>query len=442
MACWPRGAPFRWPYFAHRSPPDVTHAGNRVSIGRVRSSPVKRNSQHGGTALQRTLRGKAAVVGIGETEYYKRGQSPEAEFKLAVDAILAACRDAGISPRDVDGFASYSNDRNDPSRLAAALGIRELRYANMQWGGGGGGGSGAVSNASAAVATGVADCVVVFRALAQGQFGRFGQGPRLNTISGEYAHTIPYGLMSPAQMFAMKVKRFMHDHGVEQSALRAIALASYHHAQSNPRAVMYGRPLDEEAYDSSRWIVEPFHLFDCCLENDGAAAMVVVPADRARDSDRAPAYVLSALSGSDHRAGAPVHNAPDYASSTFKMLAPRLYEMAGVGPDDVDVLQSYENFTGGVLMSIVEHGFCTPDGCNEFFVKDNMIAPKGRLPTNTSGGNLAECYMHGLGLIIEAVRQLRGESTNPVADVDVSMVTSGPMVTPVSSCIFGSEATL
>jgi acetyl-CoA acetyltransferase len=357
-------------------------------------------------------------------------------------AIINACADAGIAPQDIDGFSSYSNDRADPSRLAAALGCKELRFANMQWGGGGGGGSGAVANAAAALATGMAECVVVFRGLAQGQFGRFGQGPRRNAIAGEMAHTVPYGLMSPAQMFAMKVQRFMHDHGVEQSALRSISLASYHHAQQNPRAVMHGRPLDEARYDASRWIVEPFHLYDCCLENDGAAAMVLVATERARDFDKSPAFVLSALSGSHFRAGASVHNTPDYATSTFKTLAPRLYDMAGLGPNDVDVLQSYENFTGGVLMGIVEHGFCEPEACNEYFVSDRLQAPDGDLPLNTSGGNLAECYMHGLGLNIEAVRQIRGESTNQVKNAEVSMVISGPMVTPVSSCIFGSESTL
>jgi acetyl-CoA acetyltransferase len=392
--------------------------------------------------MSRTLRGKVAVVGVGETDYYKAGQSPDGEFKLTLMAIINACADAGIAPQDIDGFSSYSNDRADPSRLAAALGCKELRFANMQWGGGGGGGSGAVANAAAALATGMAECVVVFRGLAQGQFGRFGQGPRRNTIAGDMAHTVPYGLMSPAQMFAMKVQRFMHDHGVEQSALRSISLASYHHAQQNPRAVMHGRPLDEAGYDASRWIVEPFHLYDCCLENDGAAAMVLVAAERAGDFDKPPAFVLSALSGSHFRAGASVHNTPDYATSTFKTLAPRLYDMAGLGPEDVDVLQSYENFTGGVLMGIVEHGFCAPDACNEYFVSERLQAPGGELPLNTSGGNLAECYMHGLGLNIEAVRQIRGESTNQVENAEVSMVISGPMVTPVSSCIFGSESTL
>ncbi len=388
------------------------------------------------------VRGQVAVVGVGETEYYKRGQAPDAEFKLALDAIGRACADAGIDPKDVDGFASYSNDRSDPSHLAAALGCKELRFANMQWGGGGGGGSAAIANAAAAIYAGLAENVVVFRALAQGQFGRFGQGPRRNTIAGDMAYTVPYGLMSPAQMFAMKVVRFMYDHGVRQEALRAISLAAYHHAQNNPRAVMHGRPLDETKYDESRWIVEPFHLYDCCLENDGAAAMVLTKAERARDFPNTPCYVLGAVAGSQYRSGASVHNTPDYASSSFKPLAPRLYEMARVKPGDVDVLQSYENFTGGVLMSLVEHGFCEGDECNEFFTKERFIAPSGELPLNTSGGNLAECYMHGLGLNIEGVRQVRGESTNQVEGVDVSMVISGPMVTPVSSCIFGSEAAL
>jgi acetyl-CoA acetyltransferase len=202
---------------------------------------------------------------------------------------------------------------------------------------------------------------------------------------------------------------------------------------------MHGRPLTAEDYENSRWIVEPFHLFDCCLENDGAAALIVTSAERARDLKNPPAYVLGAVQGSDFRQAATAHNAPDYATSNFKPLAPLLYGMAGVGPDDVDVLQSYENFTGGVLMSIVEHGFCAPDEANDFFTPENFSFEGGGLPLNTSGGNLAECYMHGLELIIEAVRQVRGESYCQVPDVNVSMVTSGPMVQPVSACILARE---
>lgn len=389
----------------------------------------------------RSLRGEVAVVGIGESDYFKRGEATDSEFVLTLKAILTACADAGISPKHIDGFASYANDRNEPSRLAAALGCNQLTFANMQWGGGGGGAAAAVANGTAAIATGLADCVVAFRGLAQGQFGRFGQGARIATVAGEGAYTIPYGLMSPAQMFAMKVVRFMHDHGVQQSALRAISLAAYQHAQNNPRAVMYGKPLSAEKYDASRWIVEPFHLYDCCLENDGAAAILLVPAERAKEFAHKPTYVLGVAEGSQHRAGASVHNTPDYASSAFKTLAPRLFDMAKVKPSDVDALQCYENFTGGVLMSIVEHGLCAADDVNEFFTLENFSAKGGKLPLNTSGGNLAECYMHGLGLTIEAIRQIRGTSTNQVSNVDVSMMVAGPMVTPVSSIIFGSEAT-
>jgi acetyl-CoA acetyltransferase len=239
----------------------------------------------------------------------------------------------------------------------------------------------------------------------------------------------------------MRVHRFMHDHGVKQEALRALSLASYHHAQLNPRAVMHGRPLSEEDYDNSRWIVEPFHLFDCCMENDGAAAIVLTTPERARDLKQKPAYMLSASQGSDYRQAATAHNSPDYATSNFKTVAKRLYDMAGIGPKDVDVLQSYENFTGGVLMSLVEHGFFAPEEANDFLTPANLIAPAGRLPLNTSGGNLAECYMHGLELQIEAVRQLRGESPNPVPGAQTALVISGPMVTPVSSMLLGAEAT-
>jgi hypothetical protein len=133
---------------------------------------------------------------------------------------------------------------------------------------------------------------------------------------------------------------------------------------------------------------------------------------------------------------------PDLASSHFQTLAPRLYEMAGVRPAEVDVVQAYENFTGGVLMSLVEHGFFAPDEAMDFLKLENLIAPSGKLPLNTSGGNLAECYMHGLELEIEAVRQLRGASTAQVPGAEVSLTIAGPMVTPVSTVLFGTEAVL
>jgi acetyl-CoA acetyltransferase len=394
------------------------------------------------TADSRTLRGRVAVVGIGESGYYRHGQSPDSEFKLALKAILAACSDAGIDPRQVDGFASFSDDRSDASRLAAALGIDRLRSATMQWGGGGGGCCAAVANGAAAIVSGMADCVVAFRSLAQGEHGRFGQMTDIGTISGERAYLAPYGVLAPPQRFAMRVRRFMHEHRVTQEAMRAIALASYRHAQANPRAVMYGKPLDEAKYDASRWIVEPFRLFDCCMENDGAAAVVLVAAERAKDLPHKSAYILGAAAGSGYRAGAIPHNSPRYATSSFDTVAPDLFRMADVGPADVGVVQSYENFTGAVAMSLAEHGFFAPDEANKFLQLDNLLAPDGRLPLNTSGGNLAECYVHGMELVLEAVRQVRGTSTQQARRSDVALVIGGPMVTPVSNLLLGSEATL
>ncbi len=391
---------------------------------------------------ERTLRGRAAIVGIGETAYYKHGQAPAPEFRLALEAILKACEDAGVNPHEIDGFAGYSNDRADPSRLAAALGCRRLRSTTMQWGGGGGGCAAAVGNAAAAVAAGLADCVVVFRALAQGAHGRFGQAKPAATAGAEMAWMAPYGVQSPAQKYAFKVRRFMHEHGVRQEALRAVALASYHHAQRNPRAVMHGRPLDAAKYDASRWIVEPFHLYDLCLENDGAAAVLVVAAERAQDFKPTPAYLLGVAAGSDFRTFANPVNAPHYASASFTGVAQDLYRMARLGPADIGSVQAYENFTGGVVMALAEHGFFAPAQANDFMQLENLVAPGGRLPLNTSGGNLAECYMHGFELVIEAVRQVRGTSTAQATRHDTSLVIGGPLVSPVSSLIVGSEATL
>jgi acetyl-CoA acetyltransferase len=391
---------------------------------------------------ERSLKGRVAVVGIGETPYYRHGQSPDAEFKLALKAILAACRDAGMDPHEIDAFASYSDDRSDASRLAAALGIPRLRAATMQWGGGGGGCCAAVANGAASITAGLADCVVVFRSLAQGQYGRFGQVSGIDTIAGEKAYLMPYGVLSPPQRFAMRARRFMYEHGVRQEALRAIALASYRHAQANARALMHGKPLDAEKYDASRWIAEPFHLFDCCMENDGAAALILVPAERAKDFAHKPAYVLGAASGSGYRTGAIPHNSPRYGSASFDTVAPDLYRMAGIGPADVGVVQCYENFTCGVVMALAEHGFFEPEEANEFLTLDNLSAPSGRLPLNTSGGNLAECYMHGFELVLEAVRQVRGTSTSQATRGDVALVIGGPMVTPVSNLLLGSEVVL
>jgi acetyl-CoA acetyltransferase len=373
---------------------------------------------------------------VGETTYYKRGQAPVDEFELAIEAIQSAAKDGGLPLRSLDGFASYSNDTSNTVRLANALGFDELRYSNMFWGGGGGGVCGAIGNAAAAIAGGFAEAVVVLRSLKQGdvRFGA-GVGGTAPTISGPLGYVVPHGVATPAQTIALRTMRFMYELGLTQDALASVALASYEHAQHNPRAVMYGRPLTRGDYDESRWIVEPFHLFDCCQENDGAAAVILTSAEVAQDLNRPPVYVMAAAQGSTRGHDLFDHSGEPYAAANFSGVAKRLFAMGGIKPSEVDVAQIYENFTGAAVMSIIEHGLCEPAQAREFFRVENLLWNSGGLPVNTSGGNLAECYMHGLELVVEAARQLRGTSTCQVEGAEVCLVAGGPVTAPVSSLL-------
>ncbi|HEX3833593.1 MAG TPA: hypothetical protein VHW04_16565 [Solirubrobacteraceae bacterium] len=380
------------------------------------------------------------IVGVGESSYYKHGKSPVTEFALTCAAVLAAAKDAGLDPRDLDGFASYAADRNEGVRLAAALGVREMNFSNVVWGGGGGGCAAAVGNAMAAVSAGLARYVVVYRGLAQGQFERYGVTGDTGARALRWVNWRPYGMAAPVHSVALKFRRFMHLHGTSQDALAAISLTSYDHAQRNPRAMMYGRPLTREQYDASRWIAEPFHLYDCCQENDGAAAVIVTTAERARDLSATPAYIAAAAQGNQPRPLGADGEDRYFASSNLRPVAERLFAQAGMTPADIDVAQVYENFTGGVVMALVDGGLCAADEVNEFVTEKNLSWSGGKLPLNTSGGNLAEAYIHGLELVNEAVRQIRGESTCQVPDVQTSLVIGGPTDAPISSLILTREA--
>ena len=384
------------------------------------------------------MHGRAAVVGIGESDYYKRGESPVTEFQLACIAIRRAVEDAGLALADVDGLVSFMDQRNVPLRLARALGLPELRWAATTWAAGGNSMATAVQLADAAVSSGHARHVVVFRALAQGQFGRFGQagGSRgYSGLSGSLAWNGTYGMLSPAQQCALHTARFLHDHGISQQALCEIALACYANAQRNPRALRFGRPLTREAYHASRWVVKPFHLYDCCPENDGAAAAVVTSIERARDLAHRPATILAAATGIGPQYGA--FDRKTLGSAYYRQVAKHLWEQAGCGPADVDVAQFYENFTGPVLMALCEMGFATPDGVEEFVSNGRLVGPDAAFPFNTSGGNLGEAYIHGFEMVNESVRQIRGTSTCQVRNVERALVVAGPGYAPGSAALFG-----
>jgi acetyl-CoA acetyltransferase len=385
------------------------------------------------------FRGSTAVVGVGATDYYKRGTSPLSSAQLVLQAILRACDDAGADPRSIDGFVSYAGDSSEGLAIAAALGVRELRWCSEVWGGGGGGVAAAVNCAAAAVHSGQAECVVVYRGLSEATDGRraFNRGHMGHLYTA-------HGMIAPAQVCALRTQRMLEVDGVPPSALEAVALAGYHHAQRNPRAVAYGHPLDHQRYQDCRMISEPLRLFDCSRENDGAAAILVVSAQRVGDYNGRAAYILSGVQGAAAGWTESAENEDDYTSAGFHpRLVRRLWEGAGAGPGDVDVAQVYENFTGPAVAAMIDHGLC-PRGpeAGEFMTVDNLTVEQGRLPINTAGGNIAEGFVHGIGLVVEAVRQIRGDSTNSVANADISLLIGGPMAPLASSTVFGSPATV
>ena len=385
------------------------------------------------------MHGQAVVVGVGESTYYKHGGSPDSEFQLACTPIRRAAADAGLELQQLDGLVSYMDYRNSPLRLADALGFGELRWSATPWAGGGNNSSATMHLADAAICGGHADYVVVFRALAQGQFQRLGSGAGL--LSGAapegLSWGLPYGLMTPAQECALQTARWMHDHGVSQEALAAVSLACYANAQRNPRAVRYGRPLTREQYHASRWIVEPFHLYDCCMENDGAAALIVTTPERAKDLPGKAVPILATAQGLGPEIGIHAFQPRWFPSMYYENVGRMIWNRAGVRPTDVDVLQLYENFTGPVAMALCEMGYCKPEEVDDFVADGALEGPDARLPFNTSGGNIAEAYIHGLEMVIEAVRQCRGDSTCQASRVELSLAVGGPGYAPGSAVLFG-----
>ncbi len=380
------------------------------------------------------LRDKTCIVGVGETEYTRWGKATKSELTLALEAVVNAVENSGVPMEEIDGFCSYASERQEPLTLATHLGVKQLRFSSLYWGGGGGGICGGVLHAMMAVHSGVANYVVVYRSLAQGQFGRFGQakGPPVATAYGSF--TSPWGLLTPPQMYAVRTRRHMALYGTTSKQLGAVAVASYKHAQKNPRAVMYGRPITLEDHQSSRLIADPFRLYDCCQENDGACAIVITSAERAKHLKQKPVYIMAASQGAGFREGAGGQNNEEFASANLRYVAQDLYKRAGIGPQDVDVAQVYENFTGMVIMSLEDHGFCKK-GEGGPLVENGNIEIGGKLPINTSGGNLAEAYIHGFEHVAEATRQMRGTSTCQVPNAEICLVAGGPGAPPVTDML-------
>ncbi len=391
--------------------------------------------------LANDLARKTAIVGIGATEFSK--DSGRSELSLAVEAVKAALDDAGLAPKDVDGYSSFTMDNNPAVEVNRFLGGGDLSFfSSIHYGGGAA--CATLQQAAMAVATGVAETVVCYRAMNERSQLRFGTGLQArpappnteNSLAGWYS---PYGLLTPAAWVAMNARRYMHEYGATSEDFGRVSVADRKHAATNPAAWFYQRPITLEDHQNSRWIIEPLRLLDCCQESDGAVAVVVTSLERARDLRQKPAVIAAAAQGATHEQQMMTGYYRDDITGLPEMglVAAQLYETAGVGPEDIQTAVIYDHFTPFVLVQLEEFGFCGRGEAKDF-VRDGNIELGGRLPVNTHGGQLGEAYIHGMNGIAEGVRQVRGTSVNPVPDVENVLVTAATAV-PTSALILSRD---
>ena len=362
-------------------------------------------------------------MGVGQTEFGKALEPSETE--LALTAIKAALDDAGIDPSEVDGLSSYTMENVEEFDIARNLGTGDVTWFS-QVGYGGGAGCGVVGNAALAVAARQCDVAVAWRSRKRGARTSRPWAGVSQRITGHWQWSRPFGLLRPVDEVAMLARRAMHEYGWTRDHLANVALAFRKHANTNPGAQMHDKPMTRDDYLAARWISEPLCLFDNCLETDGAGAVVIVRADRAKDSPKPPVSV-HAYAQAINRQHQVMTNyfGDDPLEGPAWACARRLWSLADVGPADVDVAQIYDAFSPLVPLSLQGYGFCAKGEGGPFTDDGALEWPHGRLPTNTSGGGMSEAYVHGFNLITEGVRQIRGEAVNQVAGAQVALVTSG-----------------
>ena len=393
------------------------------------------------TRIGNQLGGKTAIVGIGATEFSK--DSGRSEMSLASEAVAAAIADSGLSPSDIDGMVTYSTDNNPDIEIARHVGIGSLRhFSRVHYGGGAA--CGTIVMAAMAVATGVADAVVCYRAFNERSGRRFGAGVQDLDASAtaeraQFSWTTPAGLLTPASWVAMVARRYMHLYGATSLDFGRVAVAGRRHAANNPAAWFHEQPITLDDHQNSRWIVDPLHLLDCCQETDGGQALVVTSVERARDLPNTPAVVLAGAQGAgDQQWTMTSFYRDDIAQlPEMKVVADELWTSSGLSPSDIQTAILYDHFTPYVLMQLEEFGFCARGEAKDF-IADGALEIGGRLPINTHGGQLGEAYLHGMNGIAEGVRQVRGTSVNQVASVENVLVTAGTGV-PTSGLVLGTD---
>ena len=352
----------------------------------------------------RELSDKACITGVGQTDYSK--ESGRSVLRLGVEAARAAIADARLQPGDVDAILPYVLGPT-ADEMAAQLGISELRYSSIIKMGGATFVA-CLETAALLIHNKVAKNVLVFCSR-NGRSGARVTG-RMNIIPGQSFRRDfenPYGFTVPGQWYAMIARRHMIEYGTTREDAAQFALAARKHANLNPNAMMHDRPMTLDDYMESRPIFDPFHLFDCSLESDGAAAFVVSAADAAQDMPHRPVYIAGAAQAKP-AVSDDLCNRPDMFEIGLTRAAPRAYAMAGMKPSDMDGAMIYDCFTYVALLEIEEAGFCERGEVGDF-VKDGRLELGGDFPCNTHGGLLSEAHIAGINHVIEAVHQLRGD---------------------------------
>lgn len=353
------------------------------------------------------LTDKYCVVGVGETSYSKN--SGKTTRAMGAEAIRNAIHDAGITAADVNGMLSYhGGDSTTGPEVASDLGIRPDFY--MDCSGGGSSTEALIGLAIGAIEVGMCETVAIFRSMNGYSEVRIGGTGRRSAapVSAIQLATRPYGMVSAGQSFAPVFMRHMMEYGTTSEQLAAVKVAHSKHASNNPKAYYKKRYTVEEVLNS-RWICKPLHLLDCCVETDNATAVIVTSAERAKDMRQRPIYIMGVVGRVTKKRGDMFYNDAPITDVAGKYAAERVFGMAGVGPEDIHITGSYDAFTFTTMLQLEDYGFCKKGEGGEY-VSSGMIELGGKRPNNTSGGHLCEGYTHGMSMVIENVRQLRGQA--------------------------------
>jgi acetyl-CoA acetyltransferase len=359
---------------------------------------------------------------------------------MALEAIMLALDDAGLAPDDVDGITGYSFDRVREYELVNNLGLRDLSFfAESPYGNG----CGAVALAALAVAAGRAHTVVAFRSVKAplGDTLHFDQGMEsiAPALAGSRVHHAPFGLLTVIQWAALVAQRYVHRYNCDPDGFGWVTVVAREYAATNPAALHFGRALSREQYLAAPIAASPLRLPDGNLGNDGASAVVVTSAERASDVRRGGIPIMAAAWAT----GPELEVVTSYQRGEIEwpeetaLLARRLYAEAGIVPADVDFLEVYDHISALALLSLEGLGFCGPGEAVDFVQGGDNIRLDGPLPLNTHGGHLGEAYVQTMNHVVEAVRQLRGDAVNQVANASIGLVVGGSLA-PVTGLVLGT----